>query len=107
LRRKIPIPHLNPPPSQREGGGLGEGVPPISSPSNTDEIGRVIYFFEGPPSIIPPLEKGEDYLPQILPLPLGGGGLRRGRGFPLHAPRFTLNFALTLIFCIIIMNEEG
>jgi len=26
----------------------------------------------------PPLEKGEDYLPQILLLPLGGGGLRRG-----------------------------
>jgi len=53
LRKEIPIPHLNPPPSQREGGGFGEGPPPVSSlfPS----------FF------------------LILPLPLGGGGYRWGR----------------------------
>jgi len=98
LRKKIPIPHLSPPPSQREGGGLGEGAPPLSSPSNTDEIGRVIYFFEGPPplsspptrrgriegrspSVSSPLEKGEDSLPQILPLPPGGGGFRWGRDY--------------------------
>jgi len=66
LRKEIPIPHLSPPPSQREGGGLGEGPPPVSSPSNTDEIGRVIYFFEGPPPLSSPsLWEGEDR---------GGGG---------------------------------
>ena len=39
LRKEIPIPHLSPPPSQREGGGfgregeggLGEEAPPLSS----------------------------------------------------------------------------
>jgi len=49
-RKKIPIPHLSPPPSQREGGGLGEE-----------------------PHLYPPLKKG-GLPPQILPLPLGGGG---------------------------------
>jgi len=34
---------------------------------------------EGAPPNILPLEKGEDYLPPILPLPEGGGGLRWGR----------------------------
>ena len=76
LRKKIPIPHLSPPPSQREGGGLredppptgrgrkkvGEEVPPLSSSSDTDEIGKVIYFFEGPPTfILPSHREREDW----------------------------------------------
>ncbi|MCD6094753.1 hypothetical protein J7J39_02515, partial [bacterium] len=77
----------------------------------TDEIGRVIYFFEGPPPLSSPLEKGEDYLPQILPLPLGGGGFRWGRDSrstlyaprsPLPAPRSTLEFC----FAFVIWNFE-
>ena len=53
-------------------------------------------------SSVSPLEKGEDYLPQILPLPLGGGGLQEGVGFP--ASRFTLhasiwNLSFGFLFC--------
>jgi len=76
LRKKIPIPHLNPPPSQREGGGLGEE--PLS----------ILPLRKEDPFHILPLRKRERLPPPNPPPPSGRGRIKVGEGFP--APPYAL-----------------
>ena len=90
-RKKIPIPHLSPPPSQREGGGLGEDSHLNPHLSLEEDWGKDPHLYPPPhvgklqknpkrenPLCSLPLEKREDPFHILL--------LRKRRGLPPPNP---------------------